>query len=834
MGEWRLIEINPKVWLITMLVACLLVQIPYNTHSGQPSSAVSSGILASQSYSSSPQGSTFYLTGNVTVKAGQNYTISHENLLVESLYDTTIHMKVYGNLSVTNSYISLDNVSYSKVLNFSIFMEPGSRFNLQNSTLLFPGAIAFNHSYARMENSTVNTSVSDSKNPYDSSLRISSNYSQISILSSTVNGLYRQNAPYQFRDGFQYLYNTPYSSTNSTIKMTPASHIRYKAHINSAVINVTYSSKYNESNNYLKIGYGGKLLEEYMLPFNLSEKQATQSFKLNFSGTEHNLTWMENSANFYLISVINSQTPITIYNLSEFFYSNDTVSLYGNSPYSYNFSNSNVTVFNSSIGVNDAENVLTSGQANPDKLFMNLNRSTLTIGDSSITGQGSYFDPFFQNHDSRIYFMSEINVNAYSHDIPVQNLQYGISPSGHENLAGKVFLNSINSTGSSWIYNGSDAVVYETANVSGDFNYTGTFSISSAGSISHFSVSPFPTLNRGPLNFTFTSLSIPYSSFNLSGFHVDANGTGKFYLQWAGNLSATANLNLSWTLYNASSTIMQGETIIGSPGTTGSKAVFINLTEHLEPGKYTLDAKAAIGEEHAFNNSGRVSSTYFLGILPPKEHMIRIVSNGGLDGKIWGISIGNTTFYNNDTSIYVNITVNETARIIEPNGYGSSPAILNLTPSQSQYNITFFMVQYEVSFENPNISGDSHWKLIIAGSTFVSDNSSITVALRPGTYNYEAVDPHGYELQNSTGIIHVQNSSFSVSLVSQKVIPLAAYIEDRLSTPEYYLPLAFAGIIAISIAGWNGSHTWYVCSGCGSTRKKKRIPCPYCGHKDVK
>ena len=64
-------------------------------------------------------------------------------------------------------------------------------------------------------------------------------------------------APYQFRDGFQYLYNTPYSSTNSTIKMTPASHIRYKAHINSAVINVTYSSKYNESNNYLKIGYGG-------------------------------------------------------------------------------------------------------------------------------------------------------------------------------------------------------------------------------------------------------------------------------------------------------------------------------------------------------------------------------------------------------------------------------------------------------------------------------------------------------------------------------------------------------------------------------------------------
>ena len=834
MGEWRLIEINPRIWLITMLVACLLVQIPYNTHPGQPDSTVSSGILGSHAYSGSATGSTFYLTSNVTVKAGQNYTISNENLLVESLYDTTLHMNVYGNLSIFNSNISLDSVSYSKVLNFSIFMEPGSRFNLQNSSLLFPGAMVFNHSYARMENSSVNTSISDSRNPYDSSLRISSNYSQISILNSTLNGLYRQNGSYQFRDGFQYLYNTSYSSTNSTIKMTPASHIRYKAHINSAVINITYISKYNESNNYLKIGYGGKLLEEYMLPFNLSEKQVTKSFRLNFSGTEHNLTWMENSANFYLISVINSQTPITIYNLSEFFYSNDTVSLYGNSSYSYNFSNSNLTVFNSSIGVNDAENILTSGQANPDKLFMNLNTSTLVIGDSSITGWGSYFDPFFLNHDSRVYFLSEISVNAYSHNIPVKGLQYTISPSSNGNLADSVFLNSINSTGSRWIYNGKDAVVYETANVSGVFNYTGTFSISSGGSISHFSVSPFPTLNRGPLNFTFTSLSVPYSSFNLSGFHVGTNGTGEFYLHWVGNLSAIENLNLSWTIYNANSTIMQGKTIIGSPGTTGSKAVFINPTQHLEPGKYILDAKAAIGEEHAFNNSGRVSSTYFLGISPPKEHMIRIVSNGGLDGKIWGISIGNTTFYNNGTSIYVNITDNETARIIEPNGYGSSPSTLNLTLSQNQYNITFFMIQYEVTFENPNISGSSHWKLVIAGSSFVSHNSSISVALQPGTYNYEAVDPQGYELQNSSGIIQVRNSSFSVNLASQKIIPLAVSIENRLSTPEYYLPLAFAGIIAISIAGWNGSHTWYVCNACGSTRKRKRIPCPYCGNKEAK
>ncbi len=831
MGKWRLLGKNPRVWFITILVACLLVQIPSSIHPGQAGSNIAAADTSHHAYSSSSTSSTFYLTGNVTVKAGEDYTISNENLLVESLYETSLEITVYGNLSIVNSSIALDNVSYSKVLNFSIYMEPGSRFTLQNSSLVFPGALYFTRSYARIANSSVNSSISDFQNPYDCSLRISSNYSQISIWHSTVNGLYRQYESYEYMDGYQYLYNTPYSSSNSTIPMTPASHLRKDAYINSAVINVTYSSKYNESSSYLKIGYAGNLLKEYELPFNLSEKQVTQSFKVNFSGLEHNLTWMESTTNFYVISVINSQTPITIYNLSEFFYSNDTVSLYGSGLYSYNFSNSNVTVFNSSLGVNDAVNVLVSGQSNPGKIYMDLINSTLVFGDSSLLNQGSYNDPFFLNHNSRIFFLREIKVDAFSHSIPVQGLRYNLSPSDSVNLAGSTFLKSINSTGSGWIYAKNYAVVYEMANLSDVFNYTGTFSISSAGSTGYFSVSPFPTLDKGPLNFTFASLSVPYSIFDIRGFKVYANGSGEFELQWNGNLSALADLNLSWELCTSTSEISKGNTNISNPGTAGGQVIHINSLNNLEPGNYTIKAKVLISQEHAFNNSGIVSSDFFLGIPAPTEHGITIFKQGSIDGKIWGVSIGNSYLYSNGTAIYTNITGNATAKIIGPSGYESSPATINLTPNQSQYNITFFRIQYDITFENGNISRGSQWELIIAGSRLRSDNATITVALQPGSYNYEAVDPQGYAIQNSTGIIQVGNSSFTVNLVSKKIIPLPEAIEKRLSLPEYYLPIAFASVIAISIAGWNGSHTWYVCKACGSTRKRKRKPCPYCGNK---
>ncbi len=831
MGKWQLLGKNPRVWLITILVACLLVQIPSSIHPGHPGSDIASAGKIPHAYSSSGTSSTFYLTGNVTVKAGENYTISNENLLLESLYETTLEITVYGNLSIVNSSITLDNISYSKVMNFSIYMEPGSRFNLQNSTLIFPGALVFTGSYARIANSTVNTSISDSHNPYDSSLRISSTFSQISFWNSTINGLYRQSGPYEFMDGYQYLYNTPYSSSNSTIPMTPATHLRTDAQINSAVVNVTYSSKYNENNCYLKVGYAGNLIGEYQLSYNLSEKQVTQSFKVNFSGIEHNLTWMESSTNFYLVSVINSQTPITIYNLSEFFYSNDTVSLYGNGLYSYNFSNSNVTVYNSSIGVNDAENVLGSGQSNPGKVYIDLNNSTLVIGDSSLLDQGSYSDPFFINHNSRIFFLREINVEAFAHSIPVQDLKYSISPTGSVNLAGSNFLESINSTGSGWIYAKNYTVVYELANLSDVLSYTGTFSISSAGSTGYFSVSPFPSMDKGPLNFTFSSLTVPYSTFRISGFKVHANGSGEFELQWNGNLSTLGNLNLSLELYNSTSLILKSNTNISNPGTTGSQIIHLNSMSNLEPGSYSIKAKMFVDQEHAFNNSGLISSHYFLGIPAPMEHEITILRQGSISGKIWGVSIGNSSLYSNGTAIYTNITGNTTANIIEPNGYKSSPEIINLTINQSQYNLTFIRIQYDITFQNGNISNGNQWELIIAGSSLRSENATITVALQPGSYNYEALDPQGYALKNSTGIIQVGNSSFTVILVSKKIIPLPEAIEKRLSLPEYYLPITFASVIAISIAGWNGSHTWYVCKACGSTRKRKRKPCPYCGNK---
>lgn len=831
MGKWRLRDINPRPWLIAMLAACLIVQFPFIIHPGQASGLLSANNSRPyQTFNGRGNQNTFYLTGNVTVQAGQNYTISNENLLLESLYEGSMGITVFGNLTIVNSTLSLYNASYSVLSNFSIYLQPGSNFTLEESSLTFPGLVDFNHTTAKIENSSLNTSVSVPASPYDSSLRISALDSEISIANSTINGLYRQNGTHEYVDGYQYLYSTPYSSSNSTITMTPATHLREDALVNSVIVNVTYNSRYNESNNYLKIGYNGSLMGEYTLPFNLTEKQATMSIEVNFTGREHNLSWIESSADFYLISVVNSQTPVTIYNLTEYFLSNDTVSLYGNGVFSYNFTNSNITIYNSSLGVNEAENILGTGQWNPGKLYISLVNTTLILADSSLVDPGSYRAPFFINHNSRIYFVKTVVPMVYSHNIPVDNVNFSISPFDSQALTSSKYFNALNSTGNGWLYNSRNAsAVYETVNISGIFNYTDTFGIATDGDIGYFSISPFPALVEGALAISLNAPSVPYSTFTISGFNLSNNGTGTFSLNWQGNLSGLGNITATWVLYNSTSDVVNGFSTISNPGTSMGKTIQLASGKHLGLGSYFLHLNAGSKAEHAFNNSGVAFSTFVLEKQPPVVHEVRITRLGNVNGMVWGISIGNHSIYTNGTAITTDITENTTAEIVAPQGFTSSPMELNLSTTDANYTVSFTMVQYEVIFDNPNVTNGKQWELLIAGESFHTSNNTIQVYLQPGSYNYEAIDPNGFSLASSTGIIRVYNSSLTVDLHSEKIIPWTTSIERHLVTPEYYIPSTIALVAAIAIAGWSASHSWYVCRNCGSTRKRRKQKCPYCG-----
>ena len=831
MGTWHSKDINPQVLMIAALTACLIIHIPSTMHPGQPNGITGSEGNQPQHISLIAQNSNiFYLTDNVTVAAGGNYTISGENLILESLSQSSMNIEVWGNLYIVNSTLSLSGASYSSLKNFSIYLNPGSTFTVSRSNLTFPGVMVFNNSRIKIENSTLNTSISEQDNPYDSSLRISANASDVSISNSSINGLYRQKGSFEYTDGFQYLYNTSYSYTNTTIPMVHGYGKKPSSIINTVNVKITYNSLFNESNSYLKVAYEGSFIDDFLLSYNLSDNYLTRTFSIKLSGVERSLQWMETSSNFYLYLVTSSNEPITLYNVSEYFLSNDTVSLYGNSLFSYNFTDSNITIFNSALGLNNSVDRLVNGQWDPFKNFMSLWNSHLVMGDTSLISPGQYRSPFFTNYNSTVTLFRSIAVTAYSHNIPVQEFHYNISDQGNGSSNNFLFYGVLNSTGdhwlSTWKYN---PVIYDTQADADSWNYTDTFIIVSGNSRSSFSVPPFPTLNKGILNITFNDPNIPYASFSIQRINITENGTGSFYLGWKGNTSSLQNIGINWSMYDNNSNLADGNMILPEPQNNSTVRINVTSGTHLEAGHYSLYVHETTTQEHAFGNSGNSSQSFSVYNSSRPVYRVSITGTDNINGEIWGITVGNQTIYTNGTTIDTDITGNATARIVAPEGFYASPGTLLLTPSVGQYSVSFSRIQFDVAFDNSGIAKGVQWKLLIAGKEYSSSNSSIQVKLQPGSYNYEVMEPKSYSTVNKTGIIQVIDTSFSVHIQSQKILSWTAMVINHVETPGYYIPITILTVIAISLLGWDSSHTWYVCKNCGSTRKSKRKACPYCG-----
>lgn len=70
----------------------------------------------------------------------------------------------------------------------------------------------------------------------------------------------------------------------------------------------------------------------------------------------------------------------------------------------------------------------------------------------------------------------------------------------------------------------------------------------------------------------------------------------------------------------------------------------------------------------------------------------------------------------------------------------------------------------EVTFRESGLPGAVNWSLEIAGKTYSSDNSAISVFLGPGQYEYSAYNQSAYYTANYSGIVDVGISNVSSSL----------------------------------------------------------------------
>lgn len=776
---------------------------------------------------------TVYMTENITVPGNTTFSIVNEDLIVESLSYVDLGISSSGTLRIVNSTITLSSASYSTVRGFSIAMYGNSRLLVRNSSLVFPGKITLNGTDAVISNSFINSTQTSGSIPYENSLRLEVNGSTLDIYNSTVTGLYRQSGPVEYNDGSLYCYE-PGFSQNARVPMAISSSNVEKSLINSVNIRVIYVGNSTENVNNLSVFYNGSQIGTLPLPYLLNQTSREANFTVNFTGTLHPLSWVENSSNFYLVANINFPDAIALSNVTLTLKTNDTVNLYGQEYYSYSISNSSVVFSNDTLGLTQNAQHLINGTLNPFRNSLVASNSTLLIGDTHLSQPGNFQSPFFQLLNSSVYLFRNVRVDAYAGGIPVDNLDVAVHPESW--ITGYVsdssmqrFQDILNSTGAKWISSWRNTVLYEYTENGLDWNYTNQFIASYGNDSTVFSIAPFPELQNGSITVNL-STSLPYADFTAENTGITAHNSANLTVTYTGNLSALPSLTVQWWIYSDGLLYLNGNTSLRGITPGNSFTLQLNSTVSLPAGTYLVRYHAASTYPHAFHLAGWFNSS--LNVSVPQNvayYRISINSSGLQKGDIWGIMVNGSDYFSTSSSIVLSISGDQNATVISPSGMNSTISRFTISPSREVYNITFYMQLYGVTFHNTGIGTNSSWEVIIAGHGYRSDTSSITVKLPSGSYNYQIVDPGSYGIKDPAGIINVTESDANVTVVSTVHTTFTGVLMKELSLPQYYIPALVILMIVGSFIAWRGSHRWYVCSNCGSTRKKKNEQCHYCG-----
>lgn len=772
---------------------------------------------------------TVYITDNITVPVGQAYSLTNENIVIESLSLNSIQINSSGTLNIINSSLAISGASYSVVKDFFIKSGNGSSLNILNSTLMFSGAVFLNGTTATISGSSLNSTSQVYPNPELDALRLQTDNTTLRVLNSTISGLYRQNSSVEYSDAGLYCYE-PGFSQNAVVPMAVSSHVENRSMINKVEINVTYVGNSTENINSLWVYYNNTVIDQLPLPYTVNQTSRQANFTVEIPGVEHSLNWMENSSNFRIVAHINFPDAIALSNVTETMMSNDTVNLYGLPYYSYVFSRSTVLFYNTGIGLNEKPELLSTGQANPGRLFLTATNSSVLMGDTHMSENSTYSSPFFNIGNSSIFLFRAVQVAMFSHGIQVTNGSYAITPAygpGEvSNSSRAAFGNMLNRTGSSWFL-GQNAVLYETSSNGMSWNYTNEFMVSSGTGNTSFSVPPFPELFSGAQPLLF-NINVPFASFGIAGVNVSANGSGEISVQLAGNLSGLRSLTASWNIYQGNQSLYQGTESVPNTSATGNIVLPFATSPAIQPGQYTVFVHFSSRYTSALNKSGWANSSFYVKQVPAGGYNVTIREQGLSRGMIWGISIHGVDSYSNSTSILITLDNGTKASLIIPQGMQSNSSTINLNSQSLNYTVQFWATEYTVSFFNRNIPANSSWSLVIDGHIYYAHGQNISLTLQPGTYNYLVSDPQGYSLSANEGIVNLSNSSRTVSLSSARIVPISSRVTQILEMPQAYIPLTILAVLVITMIGWRSSHTWYACENCGSTRKRKRDRCPYC------
>lgn len=819
-----------------------------NLHSGansqhsEPNNSFNSAspLITGQGNIQSSTQTFYYVTSNVTIPTGSKIVLRNENIVIQSLDLTTVDFNVSGTLKIENSTMSVSGADYSVSRAADIFSHSGSRIIIENSTLDFPGVLNFQNSTVNIVNSTLNSTLTSSSSPFYQSLLLTANNSYLNIYNSSISGVYNQKHTFEYVGG-SFFCNSPEFSKNEVIPMSILGSEPGNPVINRITVSINYSAGGNENWDFLWIYLKNNLIENYSLPYTNSSSYVELNFTITGSNLEHRLNWFSNSSNFSL--VLHNGYPNATYlnNLTEYLYSNDTVSLYGQNLYNIMLNNSTLASYDSSYGLNYANLSDGPGELNPFKHSIVAHNSTLYLVDSTISNQTGYSSPFFVLSNSTVFLFKVVRFNFLSNGIAVSNVLYNLSCQDSVNQVNlqkyQDLIKMVLSNDTKYGFNGNnqnmEILLYDYFNSTPTPEYSGNYALNTGNSLNYLSITPFPFLSLKQMNLSY-ELKVPYAGITISRLKLTESGPSYVIVNYSGNSIPIPESELSVMLSNSTSSKVLGDFLLSN--LSGSRMINLTFTipANFSPGNYRITVALTTKEMAALNNSGTIQQPAYIysGTVVNSTPMkyVSFAETGLGNGLVWGISVNGTSHYTNSSSLGFYLIRSANVTVIVPPGYSDNMGTfpVNVSSSDDNYTIKFTKKTVELTVYNQGLKPGVIWYLTIDGIKQMINTTSYTLILPPAAYNYEIMDTGNYRVVNGTGIVNISTGNSNLTVKSLEITGTITRIISLLSQGKgSYLFLLAVVLFPASFLWWR-KHSWLICSDCNNTRKSRSDLCPGC------
>jgi hypothetical protein len=775
---------------IVLILATPMVPLAQYTHAGQGMLYVNEPMLSIGNNTTIGQlgyKTDYYMNTNLTIQAGKKLTLLNLDIYIQA---SQVNITDLGSLNISNSCIQMYSVNQSLGLYVKGTSSTDANLSIKDSSWSDPGSIVMSYATARIVNSTISSGF-EKPSTMGQTLQMTITNSSLISYNSTFDGLLHtppimdNNVAY-----VSYARDVPFS-TEGNVPLTDFLLSGSDPLVTGIMVNLTYSGNNPTGNNALNFSYAGNFESFKFGDTGSVHVESSTSFNLTLSGKLSDLNNLVSNlyASMYIANTQGSNSSIESLNIT--LLSNDTVSLYGLNYFSYEISNSSITLAGSSLDLDRNNPYIYKNVMNPGHDFLLAENSSIYILGTEITGEKGN-SSFFSNIDSSVLLYSYVYINASTGVYADSNFQVSIIPltcSTYVAMMNEVAEKSLLEIGlNDLIQNNQSYVNYLlTDYINGSIEiYTGNYAIKIYNITEDIGLPEYNYSSHNRVNET-VHTDLPILSIELKNKYILMGSDNNLTLNISLAGTDSLQISLSEEIYFGNNkylpVVNRNENItnlLTNPVSTGAFVPYINaklltliVQIHTDVPTYQgenlthsfvtpLVLNVMLNTSHSYTwlrdqNILKITVNYSLLTGPFNFSIFAEASINSLSGELNTTTIDNVKASNengsldmlfNLTSLAENVTILITVR----NGSLMLENASNVMHFDILENSSYFPLS-NVDIKVEGLNNGMSWTIAFGNYTVTETGNNAEIQLPNGIYNYSFLPIPGYVSNQSAGII---------------------------------------------------------------------------------